>query len=357
MYPRTSREEIADTVAKIDALTRGDRSEENIAAMRKASEYLWPEVQKFLIEEGARQHGVTGDPYEPYYTTDANGRRTLHGSADAWWLKDFKREDVLLTLPGIAIMNTKPWHIGSVCISLAAAYGVSQLEECDDCFSEPDILAHIERFPEGQFVAQLISGPNAGNCAGMATTMRTSREPTSPIIPWLEAIGDMQLCAHEPDGEWLYGVEMAVHPRSQGQGIGSALYEARFGLVKHLNLRGMYMVGMLMGYRKTAVDALKWRQKRALKKLRAKIADWGSTPEDRYKAKLKLEDYPKYADLMDAREYGAKVIAGEINDPTVTMQMNRGFVPKRVVTDYVDEPAAGDAGVLLIWENPEYDSE
>ena len=39
------------------------------------------------------------------------------------------------------------------------------------------------------------------------------------------------------------------------------------------------------------------------------------------------------------------------------MQMNRGFVPKRVVTDYADEPAAGDAGVLIVWQNPEYESD
>ena len=50
---------------------------------------------------------------------------------------------------------------------------------------------------------------------------------------------------------------------------------------------------------------------------------------------------------MDVVEYGAKVIAREIKDPTVTMQMNRGFRAERVVTDYIEEPAAGDAGVLF----------
>ncbi|MCY3867540.1 MAG: GNAT family N-acetyltransferase [Chloroflexi bacterium] len=348
--------DLEDSIEKIDRAIGGDHSEANIDALKQAVNFSWPEIQKHLIEEAAREHGDVADPYEPYWTTNSDGTRTLHASADAWWLKDFKREDVLMALPGVVIMNTKLWHVRSVCISYRRAYGINEDEDCEDCFDKQDIEAHIERFPEGQFAAQLISGPNAGHCAGMATTMRASRPPTDPILPWLEAIGGMRLGKHEADGDWLYGVEMAVHPGYRGQGIGAALYEARFALVKHLNLRGMYAVGMLMGYRNVAVDALKWRQKRAVKKLLAKKADRYSTPDDRYKANTELEDFPKYADLMDVREYGEKVIARAIKDPTVTMQMNRGFRAQRVVTDYCDEPAAGDAGVLIVWENADYET-
>ena len=120
------------------------------------------------------------------------------------------------------------------------------------------------------------------------------------------------LAKHEADGDWLYGVEVAVHPMYQRHGIGAGLYQARFDLVKRLDLRGWYAVGMLMGYH-------------------------------------------RYAGRMDAVEYGEKVIAGEIKDPTVTMQLNRGFRAQGVVTDYVDEPAAGDAGVMLVWENPDFE--
>ncbi len=292
--------------------------ESELDALRRALNYDWPEIQKHLIEEGAKEAAEEDDeerdPYEPYWRTNPDGTRTLHMSFDSWWLKDFVREDVLLELPGVVIMNTKPWHTDSVCISLADAYGVGRVHECDDCFTEDDILAHIERFPEGQFAAQRISGPNAGNCVGMATTMRTSRPPTAPIRPWRHAIGDMTLSAHEPDGEWLYGVEMAVRPMYQGHGIGAGLYEARFDLARRLNLRGWYAVGMLMGY-------------------------------------------GIYADEMDVADYGAKVIARQLKDPTVTMQMNRGFRAERVITDYVDEPAAGNAGVLIVWENPDYEQD
>ena len=290
------------------------KDESELDALRRALNYDWPEIQKHLIEEAAKKHGHEGDPYAPYWTTNSDGTRTHHGSLDAWWLKHFDRKDVILELPGVVITNTKPWHCEDVAYVFRDAYGIRPNEDCDDCFTQEDIQAQIERFPAGQFAAQRISGPNAGHCVGMAATMRTSRPPTEPILPWMEAIGDLRLGAHESDGEWLYGVEMAVHTMYQGHGIGTGLYQARFDLARRLNLRGWYAVGMLMGYR-------------------------------------------GHADAMDVNEYGEKVMARELKDPTVTMQMNRGFRAERVITDYVDEPAAGDAGVLIVWENPDFEQD
>ena len=265
------------------------RNEES-ESLKQALNYDWPEIQKHLIAEGGG--GV---------------------SLDSWWLDNFDRKDVIMQLPGVVIMNTKPWHTEDVVRTFHEAYGIRQSEECEDCFAADDIQEHIDRFPEGQFMAMRISGPGAGHAIAMAVTMRTSRPPTAPILPWREAIGELQLSAHESDGEWLYGVEMAVYPMYQGHGIGTGLYKARFQLVRQLNLRGWYAVGMLMGYK-------------------------------------------KHAEAMSVTEYGDKVIAREIDDPTVTMQLNRGFRAEKVVTDYVDEPAAGDAGVLIVWENPDYEA-
>ncbi len=292
-------------------MSKGKKDKETL---KQALDYDWPEIQKRLIEEAANEHGEVADPYQPYWTTNSDGTRTLHASVDAWWLKDFDRKHVIMQLPGVVIMNTKSWHAEDVAYTFREAYGIPQHEDCDDCFAPDDIKAHLRRFPEGQFMAMRISGPQAGHAMALAVTMRTSRPPTAPILPWMDAIGDLQLNAHEPDGEWLYGVEMAVHPMYRRHGIGTGLYQARFQMARQMNLRGWYAVGMLMGYK-------------------------------------------HHADDIDVIEYGEKVIAGEIKDPTVTMQMNRGFVPKRVVTDYCDEPAAANAGVLIVWENPEYESE
>ena len=159
------------------------RNEES-ESLKQALNYDWPEIQKHLIAEGGG--GV---------------------SLDSWWLDNFDRKDVIMQLPGVVIMNTKPWHTEDVVRTFHEAYGIRQSEECEDCFAADDIQEHIDRFPEGQFMAMRISGPGAGHAIAMAVTMRTSRPPTAPILPWREAIGELQLSAHESDGEWLYGVE------------------------------------------------------------------------------------------------------------------------------------------------------
>ena len=64
--------------------------------------------------------------------------------------------------------------------------------------------------------------------------------------------------------------------------------------------------------------------------------------------------YYRYRDQMTPREYGEKVIGRELIDPTVTMQMNRGFRGVQVIENYLEEPSAGNAAVLIVWDNPDY---
>ena len=312
MSDEPSEQEIEDAIAALHAAIEEDPSAEGIVALMHALNFSWPEIQK-AAEMQSRQNRdiqVEEDGRE-YFIED--GQKLYPFNPDSWWLDEFDRRDVIIALPGVVIMNTKPSHAIEVYYTILDAYNIRENEQCDDCFSEDDIRAHIDRFPEGQFMAMRISGPGAGVPMAMATTMRTSRPPTEPILPWLEAIGGLRLRNHESDGEWLYGVEMAVGHRYRRLGIGTGFYKARFHLARRLNLRGWYAVGMLMGYH-------------------------------------------RYAHIMDVREYGDRVIAREIRDPTVSMQLNRGFRPVRVVTDYCDEPAAGDAGVLIVWENPDYEA-
>ena len=67
-----------------------------------------------------------------------------------------------------------------------------------------------------------------------------------------------------------------------------------------------------------------------------------------------LMGYEDYRDEMSVAEYGQKVLTGEIIDPTVSMQKNRGFELREVIIDYMEEEQAGDAAVLIVWENPDY---
>ena len=216
----------------------------------------------------------------------------------------------LAALENLSIVHTKARHAMGVSETVREAFAVGQDEPCDDCMTPAQVRAQIERFPDGQFAA-LIGGSGSIKVVGMAATMRTSRPPQEKALAWMDAIGDLEIKNHEVDGLWLYGVEMAVRPQYHRRGIGTNLYEARFQLVRTLNLRGWYAVGMLMGYH-------------------------------------------RYADQMDVVSYGEQVMARQLSDPTVTMQMNRGFRVDYVVADYLDEPVAGDAGVLIVWENPDY---
>lgn len=206
----------------------------------------------------------------------------------------------------IQIVNTQIEHGTGIYDVIRLAFMASTEEPCDECFQTPDITQHIERFPEGQFVAL-----HHQTVVGMAATLRTNYSPDQPPLRWIEAIGDKGISKHDPTGEWLYGVEMAVHPDYHHKGIGTRLYKARFELVKQLNLKGWYAAGMLMGYH-------------------------------------------RFQQQMMVREYAEKVIGREIVDPTVTMQLNRGFTAKAIIENYIDEPAAGDAAILIVWINPDY---
>lgn len=208
----------------------------------------------------------------------------------------------------LTIQNTRPQDALGVSQVVAAAYGHTwdDFVVSGSSMQAGNIKQQIEQFPEGQFVALIDGKP-----VGMAATMRTHRPPTAKALSWLQMIGGMDVLRHESNGEWLYGVEFAVNPECRKLGIGTRLYQARFEMIKNLNIRGFYAVGMLMGYH-------------------------------------------RYRHMMPVREYGEKVMRREITDPTVTMQMNRGFRPLAVVEDYLPEEPAGNAGMLILWNNPEY---
>lgn len=173
-------------------------------------------------------------------------------------------------------------------------------------FSSATLPLVLKRFAEGQFVALV-----GGKVVSYAITMRTNRNPGEAPLAWQTMIGDMSLQNHDPQGEWLYGVDFYVNEHYRRLGIGSKMYQARFNLVKKLNLRGMYAGGMLAGYY-------------------------------------------RYQQQMSPREYGERIISGELEDPTVTMQIRRGFKPRAVIEQYAENSFAGNAAILIEWRNPDY---
>lgn len=205
----------------------------------------------------------------------------------------------------VRIVATADRHAASIVRIVRRAHEVDDDELCLSCPTTAMVRRQIRRFPEGQFVAVRGEGDDE-RVLGAAMLMRTDRPPSAEPKSWLSMIGGLGLRNHQPSGRWLYGVEMVVDPDAQGQGVGSALYRRRLELVRELGVEGMYAGGMLKGY---------WR----------------------------------FRSRMSPREYADRVKSGEIEDPTVTMQLRRGFEAAGVIEDYEDDEESGNCAMLIVW--------
>lgn len=203
------------------------------------------------------------------------------------------------------IVPTAFRHTASIVRIVRRAHAVDDDELCLSCPTSAMVRRQIRRFPEGQFVAVRGEGDDE-RVLGVAVLMRTDRPPSAEPKSWLSMIGGLGLRNHVPNGRWLYGVETAVDPDAQGQGVGSALYRRRLELVRELGVEGMYAGGMLKGYR-------------------------------------------RFRDRMTPLEYAERVRSGELVDPTVTMQLRRGFQAVGVIENYEDDEEAGNCAMLIVW--------
>jgi predicted amidohydrolase/GNAT superfamily N-acetyltransferase len=171
------------------------------------------------------------------------------------------------------------------------------------------ISGQINNFPEGQFVA-LLEGAVVGYCA----SSRIDEAVALGVHDWATITGNGFGSRHDPTGDWLYGIEMAVDDRQRGLRIGKRLYEARRMLAEQLELRGIVFAGRMPGYARA----------------RAKVG----TPE---------------AYLEAVRE-------GQLRDPVIGFQLANGFTPIGVLRNYLPLDKASDgAAVHMIWRNPYVD--
>ena len=119
---------------------------------------------------------------------------------------------------GVAIMTTQPEH-------------AEQLEELqrivfptlakDSLMLKEHYLNHVRIFPEGQFVAV-----KDGKVIGMTTSIRYHLDMKDKHT-FNDVLDGGFLNTHQPNGDWLYGMDIGTHPDYRGLGIGSYLYDAR----------------------------------------------------------------------------------------------------------------------------------
>jgi predicted amidohydrolase/GNAT superfamily N-acetyltransferase len=176
-------------------------------------------------------------------------------------------------------------------------------------YSGGQISGQINNFPEGQFVATFESAV-VGYCASSRIDEAVALAPHD----WATITGNGFGSRHDPTGDWLYGIEMAVDERQRGLRIGKRLYEARRTLAERLGLRGIVFGGRMPGFA-------------------------------RVKAKV---DGPA--------DYLARVQAGEYRDQVIGFQLSNGFTPIGVLHRYLPFDKASDGfAAHMVWRNPYVD--
>ncbi len=138
----------------------------------------------------------------------------------------------------------------------------------------------------------------------MTTTMRYDIGPGTYTHVFSDVFAGGWLGRHAPAGEWLYGLDLGIHPDHRGKGLARMLYRARQTLVRMLDLKGQITVGMMNGY--------------------------GAV-----------------ADRLTGDQYYREWLEGTRVDPTLTPQRKIGFRPLGLLPAYLHDPACGDYGVLL----------
>lgn len=175
--------------------------------------------------------------------------------------------------------------------------------------SEEEISGQLFNFPEGQFVAEY-NNQVIGHCATFIISGDVALKPHS----WSEITGHGFASRHNPDGGYLYGMEVCVDEDFRRLRIGQRLYDARKELCQQLQLKGIIFGGRMPGL--------------------ARKAKTIATPE-------------AYLEQVQARQ---------IRDYVINFQMRNGFEIIGLLKNYLphDKASMGYATHML-WRNPEID--
>lgn len=171
---------------------------------------------------------------------------------------------------------------------------------------EPHHLeAHLDTFPDGQFVLEL-----GGDIVASSSSLRVPEPRALEPHTWMSITGGNELPKHDPDGDVLYGLEIMVDPARQGLGFAQMLYRARKVLCRVLGLKGLVVGGRIPGFSKAR------------------------------------QDEP----ALSVEAYVERVASGKAMDPVLTPQLAAGFTPRGVLENYVLDPPSMHQAVRLTWE-------
>lgn len=200
----------------------------------------------------------------------------------------------------IEIVNLHPDHFDAL----------AQLQY--DCFPTVDESEYFRRehfepqcniFPEGIFV-----GLDGDRVIGFASGIFIDFDFDHPQHTSKDITGDGSYSTHDSNGDYYYAADIGVHPDYRSRGIGSRFYDARKGLVRHYDKKGIVSGGILSSY-----------------------------VEHQH---------------LSVHDYVNQVLAGEIYDLTLSFQLKNGFQYLGLIENYV-ENEADNYGTLIYWPNPD----
>ncbi len=169
--------------------------------------------------------------------------------------------------------------------------------------------SQLARFGPGQICIE-----DNGKVVAAAISLVIDSGKVGETHTYADVVGDGHLKNHDPSGDYLYGIDVFVHPDHRGLRLGRRLYDARKELCEKLNLKGILIGGRIPGY-------------------------------------------AEHADAMSPREYIEMVRRKELVDPVLTFQIANDFHVRRLIKGYLPEDARSRGwAVLLEWNNIYYEA-
>ncbi len=180
----------------------------------------------------------------------------------------------------------------------------------DFLYDKELFLSHMRLFPEGTIAVEDPGGKIIASASTMIVDLVEDEDHT-----WLEETDNGRITSHNPDGDTLYGVNIAIDPEYRQQGLGKQIYEKLFSLVKEHGLKQFFIA-------------------------------------------IRMPGYHSFYDELSPIEYLHLVEAGKIVDPDITPAIKIGLHPFRVAREYLpfSDFESHDYVVYMSWMKEEEDA-
>jgi len=199
----------------------------------------------------------------------------------------------------LEIRNLKINDYANVKVIMDQAY-----EDMGGAWSPHEYETILALFPEGQICIE-----DKGRVVACALALIIDYSSLEHDHSYEDIVSDGSFEGHDPDGDYLYGIDLFVDQEYRSMRLGRRLYDARKDLCEELNLKGMIVGG-------------------------------------------RIPNYARHAKELTPMQYIKKVGKREIVDPVLTFQLANDFHPKRAIRNYIPEDSKSRSyAVWLEWNN------